>query len=203
MATPRRTRPSPGRPEATTRAEIERVAFDLFAEHGFDGTTLDMIATGVGVGRRTLFRYFTSKNDIPWGDFGASLDSFATILAATPADVPLWRAVHHGVRAFNDFDADVMPLHRQRMALILATPTLQAHSVLQYAAWRGVIAEFVADRRGLAPGDLLPRTVGHLSLALAISAYEQWLRDDGDLVDLVDRAMTALREHLGDEGGPH
>src|SRR3546814_7298066 len=56
-----------GRPEANSHAEIEQVAFRLFAEHGFDGTTLSAIAEGVGVGRRTLLRYYASKHDIPWG----------------------------------------------------------------------------------------------------------------------------------------
>src|SRR3546814_15016183 len=63
-----------GRPEATSHAEIEQVAFRLFAEHGFDGTTLSAIAEGVGVGRRTLFRYYASKNDIPWGQFDRTLE---------------------------------------------------------------------------------------------------------------------------------
>ncbi len=64
------------------------------------------------------------------------------------------------------------------MRLILTTPTLQAHSVLRYAQWRAVIAEHVALRLDLAPDDVLPRTVGHVSLALALTAYEAWLDDE-------------------------
>lgn len=58
-----------GRPPTTTHAEIERVALGLFAERGFETTTVDEIAAVSGVGGRTLFRYFKSKNDIAWGDF--------------------------------------------------------------------------------------------------------------------------------------
>lgn len=193
-ATPRTT---PGRPVATTHAKIEQAAFRLFAEHGFERTTLDAIAAEVGVGRRTLFRYFESKNDIPWGEFGASLDAFREILDSMPRDIPLWDAVHRGVLAFNDFDADTMHLHRQRMALILTTPALQAHSVHQYASWRRVISDFIATRRGLAPDALLPRVVGHTSLALAISAYEQWLADDAtSLMALIDESMRGIRSYL-------
>src|SRR6478752_5661725 len=72
--------PGPGRPEATSHAEIEQAAFRLFAERGFDGTTLGDIAAAVGVSRRTLFRYYPSKNDIPWGQFDRTLESFRRIL---------------------------------------------------------------------------------------------------------------------------
>ncbi|AXT84268.1 mycofactocin system transcriptional regulator [Aeromicrobium sp. A1-2] len=192
-------RTMPGRPVATTHAEIEQAAFRLFDERGFEKTTLDALAAEVGVGRRTLFRYYNSKNDIPWGEFGASLDAFRGILASMPLDIPLWEAIHRGVLAFNDFDADTTRLHRQRMALILTTPALQAHSVHQYAEWRRVISDYVAARLDLAPDDMLPRVVGHVSLALAISAYEQWLADEtAPLLGLVDRAMGGLRQYLNE-----
>ena len=188
---------SRGRPVATTHAAIERAAFRLFGEHGFDAVTMADIAAEVGVGRRTLFRYFESKNDIPWGQFDRTLDGFRAILAAQPADLPLHEAVHRSVVAFNDFPADAEPSHRERMRLILTTPALQAHSVLRYAAWRTAIAEHVAARLGGEPGDLLPRTIGSVSLALALSAYEGWLAAPAaDLAALLDEAMTGLRGYL-------
>ena len=186
-----------GRPVATSHAEIERAAFRLFAERGFDAVTMADIAAELGVGRRTLFRYFESKNDIPWGQFDRTLDGFRTILAEMPEDLPLHEAVHRGVQRFNEFPADAQPSHRDRMRMILQTPALQAHSVLRYEAWRRVIAEYVAARLGLAPDDLLPRTVGGVALALAISAYEDWLEDpDADLAALLDEAAAGLRAYL-------
>jgi len=188
---------SRGRPVATSHAEIERVAFELFAARGFDAVTMGDIATEVGVGRRTLFRYFESKNDIPWGQFDRTLEEFRDILASMPVGLPLHEALQRGVQRFNEFPAGARPTHRDRMRLILGTPTLQAHSALRYAAWRAVIAEHVADRLGLAPGDLLPRTVGHVCLALAVSAYEAWLASPGaELADLLDEAYRGLREHV-------
>jgi TetR/AcrR family transcriptional regulator, regulator of mycofactocin system len=188
-----------GRPEVTSHAAIEQAAFRLFGDSGFDATTLDAIAAEVGVGRRTLFRYYASKNDIPWGQFDRTLDGFREILNAMPADLPLHEAVHRGVLAFNDFPEDAEPPHRDRMRLILETPALLAHSVLRYAEWRAVIAEYVAARLDLEPDDLLPRTVGHVSLALALSAYEQWLETpDAFLPELLDSAMAMLIQHLRD-----
>jgi mycofactocin system transcriptional regulator len=186
-----------GRPVATSHSEIEQVAFRLFAERGFDGTTLEDIARHVGVGRRTLFRYFASKNDIPWGQFDRTLEGFRQIFADLPDELPTHEAVHLAVRRFNEFPDDAQPPHRDRMRLILETPTLQAHSVLRYGQWRGVIAEYVAGRHGLQSGDLLPRTVAHVCLALAITAYETWLDDDtADLPSLIDAAFAELYTYV-------
>jgi TetR/AcrR family transcriptional regulator, regulator of mycofactocin system len=187
-----------GRPPATSHAEIERAAFRLFAQRGFDGTTLDAIAAELGISRRTLLRYYDSKNDIPWGRFAETLDGFRATLAAMPHDLPLHRAVQVAVLAFNRFDLDAHPSHRERMQLILTTPTLQAHSVLRYGEWRRVIAEYVAQRLGIGADDLLPRTVGQVSLALTLSAYTHWLdHPDRDLHDLLEEAMAALYGYLG------
>lgn len=194
-----RSQPTAGRPPATSHAAIEAAAFALFAGKGFDQTTVEDIADAAGVGRRTLFRYFPSKYDIPWGQFDDSLDYFHDTLDAMPTDLPLWQAVQRSVVLFNTFDPEAIPQHRERMRLILGTPSLQAHSVLMYERWRSVIADYVAARTGAEPTDPLPRTVGHVSLALAISAYEQWLtRDDASLESLLDDAMASLREYLGD-----
>jgi mycofactocin system transcriptional regulator len=189
--------PARGRPVATSHGEIEQAAFRLFRRHGFARTTLDDIAREVGVGRRTLFRYYASKNDIPWGQFDRTLDGFRAILNQMPDDIPVHEAVHRGVLRFNDFPADARPSHRERMRLILTTPELQAHSVLRYAEWRHVIAEYVAGCTGAQPDDLLPRTVGRVSLSVALSAYDVWLDDESAvLADLLDESMSALRHYL-------
>jgi mycofactocin system transcriptional regulator len=194
VSTPRRS----GRPEATSHAQIEQAAFRLFAERGFDDTTLGAIAAEVGVSRRTLFNYYPSKNDIPWGQFDQTLDHFRTLLEQQPEDLPVWKAVHRAVRAFNDFPADAEPPHVDRMRLILHTATLQSHSVLRYGDWRRVIEEYVAQRLGLVEGDPLPTLVGHVSLALAHAAYDDWLTEPSrSLPDLVDDQMRHLRDYLG------
>lgn len=190
-----------GRPEATSHAAIEQAAFRLFADRGFEATTMDDIAEVVGVSRRTLFRYYASKNDIPWGQFDRTLDGFRTLFDTTPPDLSLRQAVHRAVVAFNDFPPDADPPHEQRMRLILETPSLQAHSVLRYEQWRRVIADYVAAREALDADDLLPRVIGHASLALALSAYEEWLRTDGlGLPALLDRVMGDLAAYFTDSG---
>lgn len=189
-----------GRPAATTHAAIERAAFDLFATRGFEETTLDAIAERIGVSRRTVTRYYASKNDIPWGQFDRTLDAFRGILAAMPARLPLWDRVHRAVVEFNAFPEDAEPSHRVRMRLILTTPALQAHSVLRYAEWRGVIAEYVAAQTGRQPSDPGPQLAGYLSLSLAVSAYERWLALDTATTPAEDRdrLLAFLRDGMRD-----
>ena len=114
-----------------------------------------------------------------------------------PPGTPLADAVHGCVVAFNSFDDAVLDQHRFRMQLILRTPTLQAHSVIKYEAWRRVIAEYVAQRLSVQPDDHLPRLVGHISLAVSVAAYEQWLDNaDRTITDLLDEEMAGLRTYL-------
>lgn len=182
-----------GRPEVTSHAEIEQAAFRLFADRGFEATTLEGIATEVGVGRRTLFRYFPSKNDIPWGQFDDTLDAFRRLLEAMPDDLPLLEAVGRGIIEFNRFPDDASPSHVERMRLILTTPTLQAHSALRYAEWRQVVADYAARRLGVAPDGLEPQLLGHVALAVALTAYERWLDDPtASLVGLLEEGMAVL-----------
>lgn len=187
----------PGRPPATTHALIEEVAFQLFDEQGFENTTVDQIADAAGIGRRTLFRYYPSKNDIPWGQFDESLRKLAQHLREMPPDLGIAEAVQESVKAFNLVDPVAVEQHRRRMRLLMNTPALQAHATLRHAAWRAVIASYVAERRAMSPDDLYPRTIGRVALALSLSAYQQWLEDEQtSLPDLLDETFAALRQHL-------
>src|SRR5690349_14219555 len=86
-------RTSRGRPPSTNREEVGRVALELFHRDGFEATTMEAIATAAGVGRRTLFRYYPSKNDIVWGDFDAVLDRLRAELEDGPPSEPVGKAI--------------------------------------------------------------------------------------------------------------
>jgi mycofactocin system transcriptional regulator len=188
-----------GRRRVTSRAELEHVAFDLFGRQGFERTTIDDIAAAAGIGRRTFFRYFPSKNDVAWGDFDKELSRMRAQLKSIPRRTPLMDAIRVAIVDFNRIDPDQVPWHRRRMDLILRTPALQAHSTLRYAAWREVIAEFVADRTGQSTDALTPRTIAYAALGVAVAAYEQWLEtDDADLGGLLDTAMRQLATAFAD-----
>ena len=188
----------PGRRRATSRAELEQAAFALFAAQGFDATTVDEIAVAAGIGRRTFFRYFPSKNDIPWGAFEDELERMRVRLKASPPEVPLMDAIRVALIDFNRVAPAQVPLHRRRMDLILRVPTLLAHSTLRFSAWRAVIAEFAAERTGRRPDDLASQAIAHAVLGVAIAAYEHWLDNPrADLGALLDEAMRQLSGAFG------
>ena len=189
-----------GRRRSTTWDHLSNVAIDLFAARGFDEVSVDDVAHAAGIARRTLFRYYPSKNALPWGDFDAHLEHMRDQLAALDPSVPIGDALRTALLGFNTFDDTETARHRQRMRVILQTAELQAYSMTMYAGWRAVVAAFVARRLGVDVGDLVPQTVAWTMLGVALSAYEQWLADDSvslaqalnDAFDTVSAGLRAL-----------
>lgn len=186
-----------GRARSTTHADLSHTALGLFMENGFDATTIDDIALAAGIGRRTFFRYFPSKNDLPWGDFDALLDSMRSTLAAMPSELPLLEQLRRSILEFNRFPDSEREYHRRRMELLLHVPTLLAHSTLRYASWRQVVAEHVARRLDLPKNDLIPQTIAWTCLGVCLAAYEEWLvAADADLSEVLDEAFRLIDERI-------
>ncbi len=189
----------PGRPPGTSRRAVSRTALEMFAERGFEETTVDDIAEALGVSRRTLFRYFASKNDMVWGDFDRVLERLRRCLDATGPDEPLHEALRRAAVESNRYEDEQRPELRIRMRLITGVPALQAHSALRYAEWRDVIAEWVAKRLGCEPGDLIPQTVAHAALGTSMAAFLVWVDDpSSDLLANLDQAYRLLGQGLRD-----
>jgi TetR/AcrR family transcriptional regulator, regulator of mycofactocin system len=167
-----------GRRRTTTPDHITDVAIDLFTARGFAEVSVDDVAHAAGIARRTLFRYYASKNAILWGDFDAHLAHLQGLLDNVDPRVPLGKALRAALLAFNTFDECETARHRQRMRVILQTAELQDYSMTMYAGWREVMAGFVARRMGVGTSDPLPQTVAWTMLGVALSAYEHWLGDE-------------------------
>lgn len=178
MDTPERAegRP-PGRRPSTTRSSIVDVALALFAKQGYEATSVDQIAEGAYISRRTLFRYFPGKAAIAWGEFDVQIDLMLDYLAGIPSGTPLREALADALVAFNTFPDSQTDFHRLRMRLLLNVEELQAHSTLVYADWRRAVAGFVAEYRGESIDDLVPAATAHAALGIALSAYRLWVNE--------------------------
>jgi mycofactocin system transcriptional regulator len=180
-------------PQQTSIEAIERVALELFAARGFEETSVDDIAAAAGISRRSFFRYFASKNDIPFGNFESLLDDLDQWLSSVPDDRPMLEVIADAVMRFNRLHTDGPVAHRERMELILHTPALRANAALRHADWRAVVARYAARRMGLPADELGPQLAAHVANGASNAAYEQWLRDQSsDLSDLVHRAFRMV-----------
>jgi TetR/AcrR family transcriptional regulator, regulator of mycofactocin system len=197
---PMMPQPRVGRRRSTTPHHITDVAIDMFSARGFADVSVDDVAQAAGISRRTLFRYYASKNAIPWGDFDNHLAQLRDLLDNVGSDVRLGDALRDALLTFNTFDESETARHRQRMRVILQTAELQAYSMTMYAGWREVIAGFVARRLDCKTTDLVPQTVAWTMLGVALSAYEHWLSDEsvplpvalGNAFDAVGAGLDGL-----------
>ena len=176
MTTPAR---QSGRRPSTSRSTISSAAMRLFREHGYADTSVDDIAGTVGISRRTLFRYFSTKAAIAWGEFDVEIARMQERLGGISPDVPLHEALVEALIDFNTFPESETDVHRERMRLLLDVEELQAHSMLMYNDWRVAIAGFVAARRNESAEDLIPSATGHAALGIALSAYRTWVDEEG------------------------
>jgi mycofactocin system transcriptional regulator len=182
-----------GRPPSTSRRELRLIALRLFAERGFDNTTIEQIAAEAGVSERTFFRYFTTKASVLWTEFETEVETIRDSLAAVPDEVPLMDAIRGAVVAANHYHADDVPEMRMRMHLIATVPALSFSAAEHYEAWERAISDFAGRRLGQPADSLYPLTIGRAALAACRAAYDRWsARADDDLTIYLDAALSAL-----------
>lgn len=183
------------RKKLRTRKELEETALALFAERGFDATTVEEVVTRVEVSPRTFFRYFASKEDVLLSEDGERRDQLMAALVARPAGEPVLTAVHRAVLSL----AGMYETERDRLfqvyRLMEETPSLRARNLELQGAWAQALTAEVARRLHADPiADLLPRLVSRVALATLHAAVLTWFASGGrsDLPDLVDRAFAHL-----------
>jgi AcrR family transcriptional regulator len=72
------------RKQRFTKNAIWDAAIDLFAEKGYDDTTIDEISEAAFVSRRSFFRYFESKHDLMARPIADLANSLSQAVASSP-----------------------------------------------------------------------------------------------------------------------
>lgn len=182
-----------GRPPGTTARAMELIAIRLFAEQGFDETTVEQIAAEAGVSRRTFFRYFDSKSAVLWYQFDSEVERLRVAFTQVPDDVELMDAIREVVVAANVYLAQDAPELRARMNLLGTAPGAQASAGPHYDAWERTVSEFAGRRLGEPADALYPLAIGRATLAVCRAAFDRWvISADSDLTVYLDLALRAL-----------
>jgi AcrR family transcriptional regulator len=178
------------------RAQIAEVAFNVFAERGFDAVTATEAAEAAGISRASFFRYFESKEDavfVAQEELGVDI---AALLRERPAGEDAWTALRHA------FDAVIViyresPLHAlARLRLIRTTPKLRAHQLERLDQWKVLIGAALAERLGLDQTDVRVEALVGAAIGALNAASSRWAAGDGadDLIELIDEAFGAIAE---------
>jgi AcrR family transcriptional regulator len=118
-----------------TRRRLVDTALELFAEHGFDGTSMKALARAAGVAQGLVYHYFTGKEALLWAVL--ETHSFApdlALLLAEAADRPAREAL---LRVCRRFDA-VLTERRALLRLLVREAPVNPEVAL---LWRRLIRE--------------------------------------------------------------
>ena len=168
-------------------------ALDLFAERGYENTTVIDIAQRAGLTKSTFFRHFQDKREVLFGD-GSMNGLLAEAIAAAPAGAAPLDAVAHaldaiGRRAFTPARREFVA---RRRAVIAANPELQEREALKGLGLTTSMTEALG-RRGV-PG-LTACVAADLGALAWKIAYERWsgTPDGDDFADVARRALAEVR----------
>ncbi|WP_328329101.1 TetR/AcrR family transcriptional regulator [Streptomyces sp. NBC_00455] len=176
-------------PNASQR--LADAALELFAERGYENTTVLDIAQRAGLAKSTFFRHFQDKRGVLFGG-DALFGQLVTAIAAAPTGATPLEALACG---FDVLGRDVFtPARRaltiRRRAVIDAHPDLQEREALKGVSLTASMAEAIARRGvpGLAAG--VAAQLGALAFKMA---YERW-SDPGNTDEFSYVARQALGE---------
>lgn len=152
-----------------TRAALEEAALRLFAEKGYEQTTVEEIAEAADVAVRTFFRYFNSKQHVLFGDVTHNrIASTREALDARPPGEPPLESIRAVLDHLDIIDAEEVRQILVRMRLMERQPSLRITYLALINDMRQILVEFVAGRTGRSP------TADPYPLLLATAAVSSW-----------------------------
>jgi AcrR family transcriptional regulator len=191
---------SPGlreRKKQKTRWAIQEHALRLFAEQGYDATTVDQIAAAAEISPSTFFRYFRTKEDVVIEDEYDSM--MAGFVEAAPPEMSLLAALRLAIqRGFEGMGDEEQRKMSDRMRLIMSVPALRARSLENILDSIDLMADLIGKRLGRDPKDLRVRVMAGAVLGVLLAAMRTWLETDGEtsILVLMDQGLAELEDGL-------
>lgn len=188
------------------RDALVAAAFQLFLERGYEQTTVDDIVALAGVGRRSFFRYFPSKEDVVFPDHERCLADMTAFLSESgDEDEPVQR-VCEAARLVLRMYAENPTFSVQRYHLTKKVPGLRAYELSVVWRYERALAEYLRARfAGRRDGTLQADVIAAAVVAAHNNALRSWLRSDGkdDSDAAVDHALGYVRSAFGTAAPVH
>lgn len=165
---------------------------DLYIERGFDQTTVAQIAQRAGLTERTFFRYFADKREVLfWGSatlqelLVETLEGLPPSLAPIDAVAGALDVIAHGFE-----ERRVFALRRQ--SVIASNPELQERELIKLESLTVATAQALRSR---GTSELVATLSAHAGIAVFKVAFEQWVKDDGQitLAKFITASFTELK----------
>lgn len=189
------------RTRRAVQAELVEAAQELFAEHGYEATTVDHIAAAAGISKRSFFRYFASKEEVVLGKYDLSGEQLLSAFSERPLDEPLWTSLRRMFDGVLAYAADAQSGQRMDLLerVISSTPSLRAAYLGRLDTMQQAIVGEVRRRAELrgdawAEHDPTPEAVVGAAFACVAAARAAAATGAAPFTDLVDAAMAGLRD---------
>jgi AcrR family transcriptional regulator len=191
---------SPGlreRRRLQTREDIIDAALDLFERKGYEATTVEDISAAADVSPRTFFRYFDSKLDVVMATKKSDDVSLGDLVAGRPPSESPIEAMHQLFRAqVNEMLAENGGPSIRQYCIVMTSPDLRSLALQHFHEHEEDMAQALAVRMGVSPGDLRPRVMAAAVIATAWAVFERWMAEGAAtdrVLPLIDEAFALLK----------
>ena len=186
-----------GRWEPDARGRLAKAAMALYAEQGFDETTVAEIAARAGLTERTFFRHFADKREVLFAGMETLRGLLTRAVADAPASATPMDAVGAALEAAGAMLQENPDRVRLRDAIVSANPDLRERELIKLAAFASALAGALRDRGIPEPAASLAAETG---VAVFKVGFARWISEDGqpDLPGILRAAMAELRDVLAD-----
>jgi AcrR family transcriptional regulator len=186
-----------GRWEPDARGRLAKAAMALYAEQGFEQTTVAEIAARAGLTERTFFRHFADKREVLFYGMEMMRDLLVRAVADAPASATAMDAVGAAFQAAGAMLQENPERVRLRDAIVSANAELRERELIKLAAFAAAVAGALRDRGIPEPAASLAAETG---VAVFKVAFTRWASKPGqpDLPGIFGELMEELRGVLAD-----
>jgi AcrR family transcriptional regulator len=182
-----------GRWQPDARGRLAQAAFALYAERGFEQTTVAEIAERAGLTERTFFRHFADKREVLFAGADALRELLVDTVAKAPASVTPIDAAAAGLEAAGAYIQEGGELARQRQAIIAASEELQERELIKLSSLASALADTLRRRGVEDPAASLAAEAGIAAFRIG---FERWIdeADESHGQDLPERIAESFAE---------